>query len=449
MIRNRLLCTFLISVGAKAFSSNGRRPANRVAIIGTGIAGLSIAHALTNSPLLEEEYGSFNFEVSMFEARKKLDKKAGAGVQLNGGLVALGKINRQVQRAVIDAGLPVSQIKSRSKPWSSSKPYEDLLQLDLGDIVKRAGGDVSENLIQNGELLWSAIMRGCLQDTLWKTLPSVTRRKAQFNKALVDIMAQSDGSVLCEFSDGTTAGPFDVVIGCDGVNSKCKEYIETGKISTDPSNREGNSAALYSGLRIKYAVADEWTQDDGESKSAVLKQYFGDGGDALGGTYGNGAGRPKSKIAFFVFLDKDYSGPFRKKKAVESAEVAAENADWREGEQRNREFARKAMINGMQELSIPLMDIDPVVNSADRFFEVGIYFHNPFSLAGWSTKVAGKDSAVVALCGDAAVSSRKSLCSYLHKMETHALTTTIHRNSTQSHPSWVRDPTKPFRTRTA
>ena len=94
----------------------------------------------------------------MFEARKKLDTKAGAGVQLNGGLAALGKINGKVQRAVIDAGLPVSQIKSRSKPWSGSKPFEELLHLDLGEIVKNAGGEISQNLIQDGELLWSAIM---------------------------------------------------------------------------------------------------------------------------------------------------------------------------------------------------------------------------------------------------------------------------------------------------
>jgi 2-polyprenyl-6-methoxyphenol hydroxylase-like FAD-dependent oxidoreductase len=390
------------SAGATALSSNVKRPAKRVAIIGTGIAGLSVAHALTNSPLLEEEYGSFNFEVSMFEARKKLDTKAGAGVQLNGGLAALGKINGEVQRAVLDAGLPVSQIISCSKPWSSSKPFEVLLQLDIGDIVKKAGGEVSQSLIQDGEVLWSAIMRGCLQDTLWKTLPSVTRRGVKFNKDLIDIQPRSDGSAMCEFSDGTTAGPFDLVVGSDGIKSACKEYIKTGKISVDPSNRQGKAAALYSGIRIKYAVDDKWTPKDGQSKSAVLKQYFGDGANVLDGTYGNGKGR-QSKIAFFVFLDKDYRGPFRRRKAVESAAVPDENIDWREGERRNHEFARKAMSNGVQEFNIPLIDVDPTVKAADRFFELGVYFHNPFSLEGWSKKVAGKDSAVVALCGDAAV----------------------------------------------
>ena len=42
-------------------------------------------------------------------------------------------------------------------------------------------------------------------------------------------------------------------------------------------------------MRIKYAVDDEWTTKDGELKSAVLKQYFGDGANVLDGTYGKGA----------------------------------------------------------------------------------------------------------------------------------------------------------------
>lgn len=401
----KLLCVLLLfSVGGgKALSPPARQSAKRVAIVGAGgIAGLSVVHALSNSPKLQDKYGPCNFDISMFEAREKLDTKAGAGIQLSGGLAALGYMNPEVQRAVLDAGLPVSRIESRSKPWSSSKPFEDLLQLDLKETVTRAGGDVSESLMKDGELLWCAIMRGCLQESLWKTLPNRTRRKMQFNKSLINIEPQADGSVMCEFSDGSSAGPFDVVIGCDGVKSACKEYIETGKISADLSKREGTAAALYSGIRIKYAVDDAWLEKGQSSQPAVLKQFFGDGANCLAGKYGNGAGRPPSKIAFFVYLDKDYTGPFRKKEAAELSQVVSENIDWREGEKRNRELARKAITNGIQEYSIPSMDLDPIVKSADRFFELGIYFHNPFSFVGWSKKVAGKDSAVIALCGDAA-----------------------------------------------
>ena len=447
----KVLCVLLLfSVGANALSPAARQssPSKRVAIVGAGgIAGLSVAHALSNSPKLQEKYGPCNFEVSMFEARKKLDTKAGAGIQLSGGLAALGYINPEVQRAVLDAGLPVGRIESRSKSWSDSKPFEELLQLDLKETVTRAGGEASQSLIQDGDLLWSAIMRGSLQETLWKTLPNSTRRKIQFNKSLVDIEPQVDGSVMCEFSDGTSAGPFDVVIGCDGVKSACKSYLETGKISADLSKTEGTAAALYSGIRIKYAVDDAWLEKGESSQPVVLKQFFGDGADCLTGTYGNGAGRPPSKIAFFVYLDKDFTGPFRKKQSAESSQVlVSENSDWREGEKQNREIARKAITNDIREYSIPSIDIDPIVKSADRFFEVGIYFHNPFSFVGWSKKVAdGKDSAVVALCGDAAV-SLSSLCTH-YRFGSYTYTL-FWINSTRFHHSWVRDPTKPFRTRT-
>ena len=406
---------------------------------------MSVAHALSNSPTLQEKYGPCNFEVSMFEARKKLDTKAGAGIQLSGGLAALGYMNPKVQRAVLDAGLPVSRIESRSKPWSSSKPFEELLQLDLKETVTRAGGDVSQSLMQDGdELLWSAIMRGSLQESLWKTLPNSTRRKMQFNKFLVGIEPQADGSVMCEFSDGTSAGPFDVVIGCDGVKSACKEYIETGKISADPSKREGTAAALYSGIRIKYAVDDVWLEKGESSQPVVLKQFFGDGADCLTGTYGNGAGRPPSKIAFFVYLDRNYTGPFRKKEAAESSQIVSENVDWREGKKQNRELARKAISNGIREYSIPSMDIDPIVKSADRFFEVGIYFHNPFSFVVGVRRWLEKSSALVALCGDAAV----SLSSLAHIYDFDASYLHFLFLSIQFHHSWARDPTKPFRTRT-
>eukprot|EP00977_Amphora_coffeiformis_P010552 scaffold2482_cov166-Amphora_coffeaeformis.AAC.18 len=390
---------FMETVALSAPASS-KRLKKRVAIIGTGIGGLSVAHALVNSPSLQEEYASLDFQVSMFEARPKLDTKAGAGVQLNGGLVALGRINKKVQRAVIDAGLPLSSIQSRSKPWGSNakKPFEELLQIDLRKI-----GEMSNHLIQDDrELLWSAIMRGCLQETLWNTLPRATQRRVKFNKVLTNMHVQAeDGSVICEFSDGTTEGPFDVVVGCDGVKSACKEYIETGKISKDPMNRQGRAAPLYSGIRIQYAVDESWFPTTTKSEGA-LTQYFGDGANVLVGAYGNGPGRPNSKIAFYVSLDKDYSGPFRKKQAAGKSAKADENVNWREEERRYRDLAQRSITSGMQEYGIPSGEVDPIVKAADRFFEVGVYFHNPFSLAGWSKKVAGKDSAVVALCGDAA-----------------------------------------------
>lgn len=58
---------------------------NRVAVVGAGIAGLSLAHALENSPDLSSLAAS-SIQVSIFESRPSLNFETGAGIQLNGGM---------------------------------------------------------------------------------------------------------------------------------------------------------------------------------------------------------------------------------------------------------------------------------------------------------------------------------------------------------------------------
>lgn len=62
------------------------RPIKRVAIIGCGIAGLTLAHALENS-VAREQSGVTPSKIQswLFDSRPSLDFQAGAGVQLNGG----------------------------------------------------------------------------------------------------------------------------------------------------------------------------------------------------------------------------------------------------------------------------------------------------------------------------------------------------------------------------
>jgi hypothetical protein len=133
----------------------------RVAIIGSGIAGLSLAHALTNSPELAAGYNG-NMEVSMFDSRESMNYEVGAGIQLNGGMAVLGKINRGVQQAVIDASVSISNLRARNKSWSGDS-FDKMWDISVGDIVLKAGGATTEELVQDGKVLWYGIMRGALQ----------------------------------------------------------------------------------------------------------------------------------------------------------------------------------------------------------------------------------------------------------------------------------------------
>jgi 2-polyprenyl-6-methoxyphenol hydroxylase-like FAD-dependent oxidoreductase len=214
---------------------------------------------------------------------------------------------------------------------------------------------------------------------------------------LTGIEKGDDGGIEVKFLDGSSVGPFDMVAGCDGIKSAVKEYLETGKISDDASKREGRSA-IYSGIRIRYAV------DDGDAsspaESAELRQWFGEGAYALTGIFGAGAGRPPRKSAFITFLDDNYFGPF-KKPETKIPEAVKENADWTQDVQ-SPASSREVMLQQTKDCRIPDVDIRPIIENAVRFFELGIYFHNPFSLSGWNKEVPGTNGRYCTLVGDAA-----------------------------------------------
>jgi hypothetical protein len=142
-------------------SAARRKPVERVAVIGAGIAGLSTIHALGPTPSCGTTNGILPV-IECFDGRSGLDQGLGAGIQLNGGLAVLGKINPAVMHAVMEAGMPAKQVRSRSKSWSeNATPFETLLELDLAKTIRAAGGGAADELIlEDGQLLWYSIMRG-------------------------------------------------------------------------------------------------------------------------------------------------------------------------------------------------------------------------------------------------------------------------------------------------
>ena len=145
-----------------AVAVNPNKPIERVAIIGSGIAGLSLAHALSNSPSLSDGFQG-NMEVSLYDSRNALDYTFGAGMQMNGGLSVLGKINPEVQEAVRDTGISVSKIIARNKSWFSDST-DSLWNIDVPQTVRDAGGEAEKTLVgEDGKILWNAITRGSLQ----------------------------------------------------------------------------------------------------------------------------------------------------------------------------------------------------------------------------------------------------------------------------------------------
>ncbi len=74
-------------------------------------------------------------------------------------------MNPDLHRAVANAGLPLKNIRSRAKPWfsSDSEPFSTLLELNLEQEIRKAGGAAEDGLIVDGEVMATTIMRGALQ----------------------------------------------------------------------------------------------------------------------------------------------------------------------------------------------------------------------------------------------------------------------------------------------
>jgi hypothetical protein len=156
-----LVAVVSLSPDATSLSSQNK-PIERVAIIGAGIAGLSLAHSLTNSPTLATGFqGSMG--VSIYDSRDSLNYKLGAGMQLNGGLAVLGKINPAVQQAVRDTGIGVSKIRGRHKAWFQEDATDRMWDIDVKEAVRKVGGRAEDELIEDGELVWCSVTRGALQ----------------------------------------------------------------------------------------------------------------------------------------------------------------------------------------------------------------------------------------------------------------------------------------------
>ena len=234
---------------------------------------------------------------------------------------------------------------------------------------------------------------------------------------------------MCEFDDGSTSGPYDLVVGCDGIQSAVRQYVNDGEIrpsSSSSSSPPPPASALYSGLRITFAIQDGGTKHadggDGGGRAAAaddaaddddgvcrFNQYFGNGAYALTSSYGTGKGRPPARGAFLVYADDDYVGPFRKskKKANDGGEsggaVASpppppssaadpprqqdENPDWTQDRRASRdrvaetlEVLRSARVPGGGK-------VYDIVRGSDRSFDLGVYLHNPFSRNGWVREV--------------------------------------------------------------
>ena len=79
------------------------------------------------SPCGVSSAGEDAVQVELFDSRDGFNYRAGAGIQLNGGMAVYQKINPILHKKISDAALPLTKIRSRAKPREWQFPWEKLL----------------------------------------------------------------------------------------------------------------------------------------------------------------------------------------------------------------------------------------------------------------------------------------------------------------------------------
>jgi salicylate hydroxylase len=173
-----------------------------IAIVGGGIAGLTLAIALYHRQIavtVYEQAGQFG--------------EIGAGVSFSPNAVQAMRVCHEGIHQAFDKVCTRNVWPSKRKVWFD---YLDGLEEDApGGATQKIAFSVSNDLGQNG------VHRARFLDEIVKLLPP---KIARFGKKLRDIVEGGDQRLVMSFEDGTTAEA-DAVIGCDGIKSKVRQVI--------------------------------------------------------------------------------------------------------------------------------------------------------------------------------------------------------------------------------
>lgn len=169
----------------------------QVAIIGGGIAGLTLAIALHHRDI----------PIMLYESARHFEE-IGAGVSFSPNAV-------QAMKAIHPGVYEAFQKVCTRNGWEEKRDtwfdYIDGTEGNDKDVVFT----IKTSLGQNG------VHRAHYLDQLVHHLPE---EKAQFGKRLMEVTEGENGKLVMHFKDGSTATA-DAVIGCDGIKSRVRQMI--------------------------------------------------------------------------------------------------------------------------------------------------------------------------------------------------------------------------------
>lgn len=168
-----------------------------IAIIGGGIAGLTLAIALHGRGV----------PVRIYEQAPAFGE-IGAGVSFSPNAVQAMKLCHPGIYDAFEKVCTRNLWPSKQKVWFDYLDGYNVKNTDSG-MQQEAAFTITNSLGQNG------VHRAHFLEALTKLIPDDI---AQFGKRLSDISENTDGKLAMTFEDGTVAEA-DAVIGCDGIKS--------------------------------------------------------------------------------------------------------------------------------------------------------------------------------------------------------------------------------------
>ena len=269
----------------------------KVAIVGSGVGGLSLAACLKKIDCGVES-------VEIYEERQNyLQTLLGGGVQITGGANVIERLGLLESLEGISEKLTF--VRSRT---SAGEP---LLTLNVSKAFSVEG--VRNQLVAKNSIqpLSFSVMRDALLSLLYNATQSsqnpIGRHNCHVNifpnKSVVSV-SENNNVVSLHFSDGTCASGFDMVVGSDGIRSAVRLHLQKTEDLVYPLSA---GDPQYSGIRIAYCVTDpdpcfRLRVDPTASTRGCFHQYFGDGLYALCASYGGLSG-PQHMLAV-VYRDE-------------------------------------------------------------------------------------------------------------------------------------------------
>lgn len=224
-----------------------------VGIVGAGIGGLTLAHALRcHCPAIST--------VHVYDRFDKIRPAVGAGFGLNGGAVLLAQMGFSDQ--LHELMTPFERFRATT---ASGRRLGEV------DMIKSLSGLPAFQ--HGGRRFVGQAMRADVHSMLASALPPGTLSTSK----RLETLESTPNGVQLHFTDGTESPPYDLVVGADGIHSTVRKAVA------------GDVTADYTGLQIIFGVAEQPIRKDERAVVAVW-------GDGVAGLHFSAGGSTRRDI---------------------------------------------------------------------------------------------------------------------------------------------------------